>query len=428
MYENNPRAAAANWKDVEGYKEYQRAIAGVTLTNRLTSNWNNKFTFFGRWADSYERRPFNNLDDGTSGGGIRNRLSYNNSRWDALIGFEWVNDTYHWQMDLKDVLINKNRETRNNYNLFGMVYWRPTPKWNISIGGAANRVNYQLTDLFLENGDQSGNRDFPVIFSPRFGFNYALSRSIAIYGSAGHGFSMPSPEETLLPEGDINNDLKPEQGIQYELGARFNLFNNSTHFEMSFYQIDLTNLLVTKRLTEDIFTGINAGKTKHWGIELMLKQNIFRLQSFPGTMHVNANYTWSRNKFIDFIDNEQVFNGNKLPGIPSYIAQTLIKWQPFKLLSVDAQFQFVGDQYIDDANEILNKGYFISNLTAVYRMPKYNFGSFEFFVGINNLSDSHYSPMITVNAVAFGNAEPRYYYPGLPRHYFGGMRLEFNSL
>ena len=427
LYDTNPRDAATNWKVVEGYKEYQRAIAGVTLTNRLTSNWSNKFTVFGRWADSYERRPFNNLDDGTSGGGFRNRLSYHNSHWDALVGFEWVNDAYHWQMDLDDALINKNRETRNNYNLFGMVYLRPTSKWNISIGGAVNRVNYNLTDLYSENGDQSGKRNFPAIFSPRFGVNYAPSRLFAFYGSVGHGFSMPSPEETLLPEGDINNDLEPEQGIQYELGTRINLFNNTTQFEVSAYRIDLTNLLVTKRLTEDIFTGINAGKTKHWGIEFMLKQNIFKLPSFPGSMDVNVNYTWSSNIFVDFIDNEQVFDGNKLPGIPSNVAHTFIKWQPLKRLSIDSQFQFVGEQFIEDANEKINDSYFISNLRAAYRLPVSKFGYFELFAGIINLGNTHYSPMLTVNAVAFGNAEPRYYYPGLPRHYYGGVRFNINS-
>ena len=160
----------------------------------------------------------------------------------------------------------------------------------------------------------------------------------------------------------------------------------------------------------------------------MLKQDIFEFPYFPGSMRVNANYTWSSNKFVDFIDNEQVFNGNNLPGIPSHIANTLIKWKPLKRLSIEYQLQFVGEQYIDDANEKTNDGYHISNLRTVYRLPYSQFGDFEFFVGVNNLSDTHYSPMLTVNAVAFGNAEPRFYYPGLPRHYFAGVKYSINSL
>ena len=427
LYETNPKAAAANWNGIEGYKEYQRAIAGATLTNNLTHNWNNKLTIFGKWVDSYEKRPFNNLDDGSSGGGIRNRLTYNSSHWDALIGFEWINDTYRWQMDLDDELINKNRETRNHYNMFAMLYWQPTIRWNISIGGAVNRVNYSLTDLFSENGDQSGERNFPAIFSPRLGINYAPSRYLALYASVGHGFSMPSPEETLLPEGNINEELEPEQGIQYELGVRLNFFNNASVLEASIYRIDLTNLLVTKRLTEDIFTGINMGKTSHTGFELMIKQRLFSFPSFPGSMHANGNYAWSNNQFIDFTENDNVYDGNKLPGIPSHMANAGIEWQPFSEFSINSNLQFVGKQYIDDANSKINDDYLLANIRGSYRFNINSTSVIELFTGINNISNSHYSPMLTVNAVAFGDVEPRYYYPGLPRHYYAGFRLYLNS-
>ncbi|HBT85489.1 MAG TPA: hypothetical protein DEB12_06235, partial [Porphyromonadaceae bacterium] len=63
------------------------------------------------------------------------------------------------------------------------------------------------------------------------------------------------------------------------------------------------------------------------------------------------------------------------------------------------------------------------NLRASYRFPIFKNRNVELFAGINNLTDTHYSPMLTVNAVAFGNAEPRYYYPGMPRHYYTGIRL-----
>src|SRR5690554_3451261 len=338
-----------------------------------------------------------------------------------------MSDAYRWEMELEGDLINKNRERRNHTNLFGMVYWRPNDRWNVSLGGATNKVDYRLTDLFSKNGNQSGSRSFPMIFSPRLGVNYAPSSGLALYASAGHGFSMPSPEETLLPEGDINENLKPEQGIQYELGSRFNLFNGATSLEATFYNINLTNLLVTKRITEEIFTGINAGRTKHRGLELMLKQKLFRYTSFPGSMILNANYTFSLNHFVEFTDNEEVFDGNKLPGIPSQMAQANIFWQPNQRLSLNALLQFVGEQFIDDQNLNINDRYFLTNLRVSYYFPLTKFGGIKLFVGVNNLLDTHYSPMLTVNAVAFGNAEPRYYYPGLPRYYYMGIRFNLNS-
>ncbi|WP_436414464.1 TonB-dependent receptor [Petrimonas sp.] len=424
LYETNPTAAAANWKEIEGFKEYRRGLAGVTLENRLSGAWSNRLTVFGRWVDSYERRPFNNLTDGSSGGGIRNKLNYHAEKFDAVLGLEWIADKYRWELDLNDEMINKNAETRNNLNVFAMTYYRPSMKWNISLGGAVNKIGYKLTDKFPDNGDQSGSRSFPVIFSPRLGANYAPNNFAAFYASVGHGFSMPSPEETLLPEGDINKDLQPEQGWQYEAGIRLNLLRNATQIEVSVYQINLNNLLVTKRLTEDIFTGINAGKTQHRGVELLWRQRIFQHLSFPGNLNLNANYTYSQNKFIDFTDDDKKYDGNLLPGIPSHLFQASLLWNPVKPLVLDVRFQYTGEQFINDANTETNASYFLSDVKASYSFSTKS-GKFELFAGINNLTDTHYSPMLTVNAVAFGNAEPRYYYPGLPRHFYGGVVWRF---
>jgi iron complex outermembrane receptor protein len=80
---------------------------------------------------------------------------------------------------------------------------------------------------------------------------------------------------------------------------------------------------------------------------------------------------------------------------------------------------------MDDANMLENDAYSLVSLKASYRFPTNRWGVLEFFAGVNNVTDTHYSPMLTVNAVAFGNAEPRYYYPGMPRHYFAGINWLF---
>ena len=50
----------------------------------------------------------------------------------------------------------------------------------------------------------------------------------------------------------------------------------------------------------------------------------------------------------------------------------------------------------------------------------------EIYGGVNNLTDARYASMISVNALSVGGNEPRYYYPGLPRHFFAGLRFNFN--
>ncbi len=191
------------------------------------------------------------------------------------------------------------------------------------------------------------------------------------------------------------------------------------------YAIELNNLLVTKRFTEDIFTGINAGKTRHRGFELMIRNNLFSFKNFPGKLTSNFSYTFSKNKFIDFTSEEIIFDGNLLPGIPDYSTQISFHWSPIKSMLIDAQFQSVGRQFLDDANRLSEPSYFLSNLKIANRFDAFKSSSLNLYIGINNLTNSHYASMVIVNAKAFGSAEPRYYYPALSRHAYMGLSWNF---
>lgn len=425
LFETNPKAAAQNWNEIAGYKRYQKGVGGVSLVKQFDERWNNKLILFGKWNDSFEKRPFNNLDDASLGGGIRNKLSYHSKKIDVVMGFEWIMDAYKWTIDKADVLLNKNRETRNHLNVFGVAYYRPATQLNISLAVAYNHIRYKLQDQFEEDGDKSGNRSFPSMFSPRIGINYVPHDKVALYASVGHGFSLPSPEETLLPEGNINPDIKPEEGIQYELGSRFSLLDGRVEIDATLYWIELNNLLVTKRLTEDIFTGINAGQTRHKGVEITMRNRLFSLDQFPGSLSSNLSYTLSKNEFIDFTTDDQVFDGNFLPGIPNYTAQIGFQWTPIQSMTVDAQVQSVGKQYLNDENSLSTSSYFFGNIKVSNRFQTFKESSLTLYFGVNNITNTHYASMVIVNAKAFGSAEPRYYYPSLPRHFYMGLGWVF---
>jgi len=425
QFENEPQSAAPSWAAIEGYKKYKKALAGITLTNILSSKLTNQFTVHGKWSDSYEKRPFNNLDDETMSTGIRNKLSYYSQKTDWILGIDWITEQYKWKLDKDEILLNENRENRNQFSIFGIMNYRPTPKLNISMAATLNYISYQLTDLFAPNGDQSGQRNFPLIISPRIGFNYTANDKLAVYASVGHGFSLPSPEETLLPAGDVNPDIQPEQGMQYEIGSRLNFFDKAVEIDATLYWIELNNLIVTKRISEDIFTGMNAGKTRHQGVELLLRNHYLDLNRLPGKLNSTFSYTLSRNHFIDFTDNGNTYDGNDLPGIPDQYMQLQITWNPFKKLEVFTHLQYTGNQYLDDANSLKYEGYFLADfkLTTQFQIKKS--GTFNIYAGINNLTDTRYASMLVVNALGFGNNEPRYYYPGLPRHIYAGFEFKF---
>jgi iron complex outermembrane receptor protein len=425
MFENEPQSAAPNWKAVEGYKKYSKIVTGITVNNRLSERITNKLVLFGRGNDSYERRPFNNLDDRSLSIGLRNKLSFQTRKSEWVFGTEWIAEQYDWALDKDSVLLNKNREDRRLLNLFAIFNYRPNPKLNISLAMALNHISYLLTDEFMSNGDQSGSRHFPLIVSPRIGFNYSPVNRWAVYASAGHGYSSPSPEESLLPEGDVNPEIKPEQGIQFEIGTRLHILHNTLNLDASFYHIEVKDLLLTKRITEDIFTGINAGRTRHQGLELQLQSRFFAYSNFPGKLVSVISYAHSLNHFIDFTDDGITYDGNQLPGIPDQTVYLQFTWDPFKVLEIFADMYYAGDQYLNDMNDASYPGYFVSNVKVSSEFPLKKAGTISLFAGINNFTDTHYASMLVINATASGGSEPRYYYPGLPRHGYLGITFNF---
>ncbi|HAM11402.1 MAG: hypothetical protein A2X05_12895 [Bacteroidetes bacterium GWE2_41_25] len=425
MFEENPESAAPAWKAIGGYKDYYKGVSAISLTNKISGRITSNLTLFGKLNDNYERRPFNNLDDQSMSVGIRGKLSYRTKKSEFTGGVEYIAEQYKWKLDRDNTLLNENSENRRHLNVFGIMYYKPVPELNISLAGALNHVSYRLTDLYPANGDQSGSREFPLIVSPRLGINYAPGDILAVYGSIGHGFSLPSPEETLLPEGDVNPDIRPEQGMQYEVGARFNVLDRKIGIDAALYWIELKDLLVTKRVAEDIFTGMNAGKSRHQGFELSFHSKVFDYGSFPGRLLADISYTGSINRFIEFTDGGNNYDGNILPGIPHHSVALQFRWAALPMLEISTHLQYTGKQYLNDSNSLDYPGYFLSNIKINSQFFQNKRFPFQFYVGINNLSDTHYASMLIVNAIGFNNVEPRYYYPGLPRNFYGGIQIQF---
>lgn len=422
-FEQHPEQAAESWKAIKGYKEYFKALAGIEMSNNLTHNLKSSLMLFGKLNDNYEKRPFNNLDDISFNGGMRFRLVYQEGNAAMNAGADWISEQYKWKLDKDNLLINSNIEFRKHLNIYSVFSLKIAEVLNISAAAALNSATYRLKDRFPSDGDQSGKRSFPLVFSPRLGINYSPSEAVAFYASAGHGFSLPSPEETLLPEGNVNRDIRPEHGFQFEAGIRLN--TSAVLIDAAVYWIELKDLLVTKRLTEDIFTGINAGRTRHMGVELSASSELFRSENFPGKLRADLSFTGSLNHFIDFSDNGIEYDGNYLPGIPFENASMQLNWMPWKIFSLETSFKYTGSQYLTDDNAINYPGYFLSDLSFAFRIKMKKGTDIRISAGMNNVTNTRYASMLVVNAIGIGNNEPRYYYPGLPRRIFAGISVVF---
>jgi iron complex outermembrane receptor protein len=78
-----------------------------------------------------------------------------------------------------------------------------------------------------------------------------------------------------------------------------------------------------------------------------------------------------------------------------------------------------------DDNSVYSDSYAVLNMKFGYRKTLGSSWDIEVFGGIRNVLDEQYASMILINAGSFGGNAPRYYYPGLPRNFYGGVSLKY---
>ena len=430
-YLTEPTKAAFTWGRVMGFEDSDKGLFGISNQHQfVNSDFENTTSFFTSYRNAYELRPFNILDESSLATGGRTRFSYKPqiralSSLDA--GVEFFREQYKWKTfdtDVRDSLLSDNSETRNYINIFleGKIKLFD-PNLRLTAGLNVNATHYNYEDLFLANGDNSGEYTFESIFSPRIGLSYLFTPQIILFATVSHGFSPPTLEETLTPDGTINPDIQPEKGWNFEIGSRGRYLNQRLKYDVALYTMRIRDLLVARRTAADQFIGINAGKTTHTGLEAFLQ---YRLVETSNSLDIYFTYHYSDYKFDEFIDGDDNFSGNELTGQPPHVISAGLDFAPRRQgFYGNINFQYTDAFPMRDDNSVFSESYSLVNLKLGY---KFKFGShweLDLNAGINNILDEEYASMILINAGSFGGNDPRYYYPGLPRNYYGGLLVRY---
>ena len=422
----SPEKAAANWKGVEGFEKYQTGGIGVSLNYYARSIDKFSFAAFGNFRNADEVRPFNILEEASNYIGWRGYIQKNvitgTTSFTFTSGLELFRERYNWSTLENETasLLSDNSEKRSYENLFLQIESNFNETFFISTGINGNLTRFDYEDKFIANGDQSGKHSYKPVISPRLGVNVKLYPGIFVFGNISHGFSTPSFEETLLPEGEINADIKPESGWNAETGIRARIAER-LQLTASYYRIYIRNLLVARRTGQDAYVGVNAGKSLHPGLETELKWTVLQPGRYPSFI-VSGNATIANYHFQEFVDDGTDYSGNNLPGTAKTTWLMAGNFKPVRNTSVKLWYRSTGKMPVNDANSAYTDPYGITNIDLSYSGKIENF-KFEIKGGIQNLLDVHYAAMIAVNAPSFGGNLPRYYYPGNPRNYFVSVLL-----
>lgn len=420
-FQKNPESAAQNWASIKGFEEYTNSQVGASF-NRFTLN-DGKISVgvFGSIRNLDELRPFNRLEESSDYIGwrayIQKVIASEEFRMVMTTGIEMFRETYNWKTfdNNNNQLLSDNKEKRQYENLFVQLESNIKDRVFISAGLNGNLTRFKYTDLFTANGDQSGNRNYKPVLSPRLGVNFLLNNENSIFANVSHGFSTPTFEETLMPEGNINPDIKPESGWSFETGFRTQ-FSNRFKLSASYFRIYVDNLLVAHRTGEDAYIGVNAGQSVHPGFEAEFTWVSLTHNKKP-LLTLYGNATLANYHFNDFVNLGNDYSGKLLPGTAKQTFSIGTKLNPIENFSLNGWYRYNGEMPVNDANSTFSDAFGLTSAEIRYQGKK---GSFEFDLrgGIQNIFDIHYASMLAVNAPSFGGNPPRYYYPGNPRNFY----------
>ncbi|MDH3711127.1 MAG: TonB-dependent receptor [Cyclobacteriaceae bacterium] len=433
-FAEDPSQAAFTWRQSMGFEDYDKGLIGLNFQQVINPQWDLSISLFGNLRDTYELRPFNILEEESKALGTRFRLNHepiiNKGTLEWIVGGEYFTERYQWRT-LENVdrepgaVLSDNDEDRRYFNLFTELTWDLPTGTVLTAGINLNKTNYDYQDLLMAGGmDLSGDYQFEAQWSPRIAVNHQFPSNRALYAQISHGFSPPTLSETLTPDGAINPEIQPETGWNIEVGSRGHVSRSKIWYDVSLYSMFIENLLVARRIGDDQFVGVNAGKTRHRGVDVSLNYTFLELAAFE--FHIWTTYAFADYFFKEFVDEGNDFSDNELTGTPRHKFNLGADMNHKSGLYGNINFQSVSSMPITDDNSVHSDAYALLNLKVGYKKEMGKRWKLNFYGGLNNIWDETYASMLLVNASSFGGRPPRYFYPGLPRHYYGGLSLQFS--
>jgi outer membrane receptor protein involved in Fe transport len=238
---------------------------------------------------------------------------------------------------------------------------------------------------------------------------FDFKKDRGIYLNYSTGFSPPNITE--LYRGVKVPSLKPSTYINYEGGGWF-AFSDKGYFDVSVYQMDGTNEIVSVKLPDGSTENQNAGKTQHKGIEASVKYSPIE------SLNIRAGGTYAEHKYINYIEMGIDYSGNIMSQAPQYIANAEITYKPkfIKGFRIALEWQGVGNYFMDAKNTQKYEGFNIFNARMGYTIK-----GFEIWANCINLTDAVYAT--TVEKSSFGTS----YRPGQLRTINFGIGYTFSK-
>lgn len=319
------------------------------------------------------------------------------------------------QLGVKGRLRRDEIDTVTSLDPYLQATWK-LEAWTLQAGLRHNRVEAEVDDRYLSNGDDSGSRTFQQN-TPAIGVMYAFSPGLHGYLSAGKGFETPTMTELAYTPGGsgFNLGLEPATSTQYEAGLKAR-FGDATRLNLALFQIETEDELVVASASGGRTTYQNAAQTLRRGVELALEHEL------DAHWQVSLAYTrLSATYDAAFVSNGQpVAKGRHLPGVPDTTLYGELAWTPRDGINSALEGLYRSKVYVDDSNQAKPApSYAVFNWRTRFeqQLDHWTFGQ---TLRLDNLLDRQY-----IGSVIVADSNGRYYEPAPGRSWYAGADMAY---
>jgi iron complex outermembrane receptor protein len=299
-----------------------------------------------------------------------------------------------------------------NLDPYAQFEWERGP-WVLSAGLRHSRVDFDVADRFLANGNDSGSVSYRHT-TPLLGILYKVNPGLNVYASAARGFETPTLNEVFYSGtgAGFNFALAPARSTHLEFGVKA-MPLDGVRINAAAFQVKTSDELVVDSSSGGRTSYRNASSTLRQGLEL------------------SADAEWRRNwngrlalSVLRAVYDEgfgAVLKGSRLPGVPNASLYGEFGWKD-TADRYGAALEAIANTrlYPDDANQANPApGYAIANLRV---QAQQQFGGWRVkeYARVNNLFDRGY-----IGSVIVGDSNRRYYEAAPGRNWVLGASMQY---
>ena len=352
-----------------------------------------------------------------------------------------------------------NTATVNSTSSFFTEWTLSLPKdFAITAGIGTSNMKIHLEDRFnpaTSTRPSTFDTTYKKMVSPHFAVNKLFNKKISVYASYSTGFKAPVSANffVVIPAvgantaaAKVNSNLRPEKGVQYEVGSKGALMNDKLFYEVSAFNTVYTNKMtaIAVKNPNDVSAvtlysiTANGGIQKHNGIEALVKYTVF--QSTNGILRFLkpfANATYSDFKYKNFKFHQIVgtkdsvidYSNRPVAGVPKFTANLGLDFLFKYGIYGNVTYAYRDKMSIVSTEEFYTNSYSLLNSKIGVQQTLSKHFDVDFYVGVNNITQTHYAIKVFVNQLAnplsknTGDA----YIPGPSNaNAFVGLNLKYN--